>query len=68
MSMVKYRLRATLKTGRYHVVEGKSLENLKKKGRQLENEGAYGYIEHALNSRVMFNFGKSEVSHASSAA
>lgn len=59
-----YRLRATLKTGRYHVVEGKSLENLKKKGRQLANEGAYGYVE-TTTGRVMFNFGfGSGVSHA----
>jgi hypothetical protein len=56
----KYRLRATLKTGRYHVAEGKSLENLKKKGRQLENEGAIGYVEHMGNNRVMFQFGTLE--------
>jgi hypothetical protein len=63
-----YRLRATLKTGRYHVVEGKSLENLKKKGTQLANEGAYGYIEHVDNHRVMFQFGKQEAGHAQAAA
>jgi hypothetical protein len=46
------------------VVEGKSLENLKKKGRQLANEGAYGYVE-TTTGRVMFNFGfGSGVSHA----
>jgi hypothetical protein len=64
----KYRLRATLKTGRYHVVEGKSLENLKKKGRQLENEGAYGYVEHMDNHRVMFGFGQQETQHADATA
>jgi hypothetical protein len=64
----KYRIRATLKTGKYQVNEGASLENLKKKAAELEKKGAYGYIEHTVNHRVMFNFGKSEVSHASSAS
>jgi hypothetical protein len=62
-----YRIRATLKNGKYQVNEGASLERLKKKATELEKKGAYGYIEHTQNHRVMHHFGQpaAEVSRAS---